>query len=80
MIKSSAKLFIDAPAKKYPYLGYYNNFGNEFIVFFYQEGCGTVINNRKGEEAIAHKVGEYSSNWCETEFKPYFGEVTISNR
>lgn len=56
---------------EYPYLGISKN---ENIVLFIFPRQGTCISSKKG-----HYLGEYCETWVEEEFKPYEGEIVLSN-
>lgn len=69
-MKSTAK-------RIYPYLGIskeisYNNI-NPLIVLFTGDRKGVAISNI----CHPHKLGDYSDQWCENNFIPYNGIITI---
>lgn len=71
-MKSTAK-------RNYPYLGIskevsFHNI-NPIIVLFIGERKGTVVAN----VSHPHKLGDYSDQWCENNFIPYNGIVTIES-
>ena len=71
-MKSTAK-------RNYPYLGIGKEVSfhkpNPTIVLFYKERSGTVVANA----CHRHKLGEHCNEWCEDNFIPYNGVVTIES-
>lgn len=61
------------PTKKYPYIGI--DLSDSEIVLFTDEFCGLTLN--QGEST--NIVGRYSQNISERLFKPFLGELVLSN-
>ena len=59
---------------KYPYLGITNN---ERIILFTAPSCGVVLS--EPPEKSYHEIGYTSSEWGESIFNPYDGEIILSN-
>ncbi len=55
---------------KYPYIGISKN---KTIILFVGTNLGTVL------ESNQWPIGNYSYHWCEEDFKPFEGEITLSN-
>lgn len=62
----------EKPSKTYPYLGISDN---GCVVLFEEEKKGVCL--VKGE--TNNDVGGYSSMWGESMFKPFTGEIVMSN-
>ena len=76
MIKTAAVPMAILSHTKYPYLGEYNNGVDTTIVLFNSKNTGMVVhadNNQK------HTIGDYLTNWVESNFVPCSKVVTISN-
>ena len=65
----------DLPSEpEYPVLKTYKD--GDFIVLFKSAGCGTVVWSVGYETP---KLGTWSEIWSESCFKPFNGEVVLSN-
>ena len=57
--------------EKYPYLGVHENGA---VVLFSSSETGTQINKNS-----FHDAGCFKESWCEKNFKPLQGSITLSN-
>ena len=72
MIKSEASEY-PFKEKEYPRLKKMNN--TEVVILFSDSGHGVVV---AACEEDAWTVGEYSSSWDMSRFKPFHGTVTLT--
>ena len=52
-----------------------------FVVLFTASGCGIVVAQGNGAWKIGAHCGiaDSKENWCEKEFIPFDGQITLSN-
>ena len=73
-MKSTVKLAETAPKKEYPCLKICNT--TNIIILFTSPEKGTVVNSGNSNN---YPIGYYSSFWAMSPFKPFEGEITLSN-
>jgi len=61
--------------QSYPYIGMSEN---GIIVLFNRTHCGTILLKSSSVSSVFN-VGEYRTDWIESNFKPIGGEVVLSN-
>ena len=64
----------ELPRPEYPVLKIYRD--GDFIVLFESTGRGVVV---WSIPASGVKIGESSGSWAEYDFKPFDGEIVLSN-
>ena len=61
----------------FPRLMVYDNTSGKgiFVVLFHEEDCGTVVYSENEQ----HKIGAYLESWAIKYFKPFTGEIKLTN-
>lgn len=63
--------------KVYPYIGEMDANNTGLLVLFTTSEMGTVL--RSGTGRNKYDVGSYRTDWLQFNFKPFNGDVTLSN-
>lgn len=62
------------PSQTYPWIGVYRD-DEDLMVLFTSPATGICLREKKTN----HGVGKYNTIWSELNFKPFYGEITLSN-